>query len=182
MPTAIVGATNAPVASPTPRATASAQMASVPISPFGPCCSVEPMGMMMPTLSLRYASTSGQVLRCSNIRAPLPATYRPASCEARARATRQNQQRVCCPPRICAYDWHNNGNPMSASASPYDTDLGKNAANYVPLSPVTFLTRAAAVYPRRTSVIHGTERYSWAESEARCRRLASALARRGVGP
>ena len=70
---------------------------------------------------------------------------------------------------------------MSASASPYDTDLGKNAANYVPLSPLTFLTRAAAVYPRRTSVIHGTERYTWAESEVRCRRLASALARRGVG-
>jgi fatty-acyl-CoA synthase len=73
------------------------------------------------------------------------------------------------------------GIPMSAKTSPYDTDLGKNAANYVPLSPLTFLPRAAAVYPQRTSVIHGTERYVWAESEVRCRRLASALARRGIG-
>jgi len=71
---------------------------------------------------------------------------------------------------------------MSQRTSPYDADLGKNAANYVPLSPLTFLTRAASVYPRHTSVIHGAERYSWAESAARCRRLASALARRGVGP
>jgi fatty-acyl-CoA synthase len=70
---------------------------------------------------------------------------------------------------------------MSAISNPYDTDLGKNAANYVPLSPLTFLTRAAAVYPHRTAVIHGTERYSWAESAARCRRLAAALAQRGVG-
>ena len=70
---------------------------------------------------------------------------------------------------------------MSAGRSPYDTDLGKNPANYVPLSPLTFLTRAAGVYPRRTSVIHGSERYTWTESEARCRQLASALARRGVG-
>jgi fatty-acyl-CoA synthase len=70
---------------------------------------------------------------------------------------------------------------MSARPNPYDTDLGKNAANYVPLSPLTFLTRAAAVYPQRTAVIHGTERYSWSESAARCRQLASALAQRGVG-
>ena len=48
MPTGMVGPTMAPVASPTRRAMNSAQMASVPISPFGPCCSVEPMGMMMP--------------------------------------------------------------------------------------------------------------------------------------
>ncbi|MGH7754086.1 MAG: acyl-CoA synthetase [Gemmatimonadales bacterium] len=70
---------------------------------------------------------------------------------------------------------------MIANPSPYDTDLGKNPANYVSLSPLTFLARAAVVYPRRTSVVHGTERHTWAESETRCRRLASALARRGVG-
>jgi fatty-acyl-CoA synthase len=70
---------------------------------------------------------------------------------------------------------------MSATANPYETDLDKNPANYVALSPLTFIVRAAAVYPKRTSVIHGTERYTWAESYARCRRLASALAGRGVG-
>ncbi|HEY7688434.1 MAG TPA: AMP-binding protein, partial [Dongiaceae bacterium] len=70
---------------------------------------------------------------------------------------------------------------MTATTSPYETDLDKSPANYVPLSPLTFIARAAAVYPQRTAVIHGNQRYSWAESETRCRRLASALARRGVG-
>ncbi len=65
--------------------------------------------------------------------------------------------------------------------NPYISNLDKNPANYVPLSPLTFLERAAAVYPHHTAVVHGDLRYSWAESYARCRRLASALHRRGVG-
>ena len=67
------------------------------------------------------------------------------------------------------------------SANPYETGLDKNAANYVPLSPIGFLLRSAAVYPNRTSVIHGNQRYTWRETLERCRRLASALARRGIG-
>jgi fatty-acyl-CoA synthase len=63
----------------------------------------------------------------------------------------------------------------------YEIGLGRNAANYVPLSPLAFLERAAAVYPTRTAVIHGERRYSWAEVQARCRRLASALRKRGIG-
>jgi fatty-acyl-CoA synthase len=66
-------------------------------------------------------------------------------------------------------------------SNPYEIGLDRTAANYVPLSPLTFLERAAAVYPRRTAVIHGDRRHSWAETEARCRRLASALRRRGIG-
>src|SRR5579883_3126645 len=65
--------------------------------------------------------------------------------------------------------------------NPYEIGLDRNAANYVPLSPLTFLERTAAVYPTRTSVIHGARRYTWAETEARCRRLASALKKRGIG-
>src|SRR5262249_60604544 len=65
--------------------------------------------------------------------------------------------------------------------NPYETGLDKNAANYVPLSPLTFLERTAAVYPARTSVIHGARRYTWAQTQARCRRLASALKKRGLG-
>src|ERR1700674_448944 len=65
--------------------------------------------------------------------------------------------------------------------NPYETGLERNAANYVPLSPLTFLERAAAVFPARTSVIHGERRYTWAETQARCRRLASALRKRGIG-
>ena len=65
--------------------------------------------------------------------------------------------------------------------NPYDIDLEKNAANHAPLTPLGFIERAAYVYPSRVAVIHGARRYSWAETYARCRRLASALARRGIG-
>ncbi|MSP48502.1 MAG: acyl-CoA synthetase [Alphaproteobacteria bacterium] len=65
-------------------------------------------------------------------------------------------------------------------ASAYDTDLDKNPANHVPLSPLGFLERAAAVYPDRLSVVHGKTRFTWSQTYARCRRLASALKRRGI--
>ena len=64
--------------------------------------------------------------------------------------------------------------------SPYDRDLDRNDANYAPLTPVSFLAKAAYVYPERTAVIHGALRRSWREVYARCRRLASALEARGV--
>src|ERR1051326_2703603 len=67
------------------------------------------------------------------------------------------------------------------STNPYETGLDKNAANFVPLSPIGFLLRSAAIYPNRTAVIHGEQRYTWREALERCRRLASALARRGIG-
>ncbi|MEW5726979.1 MAG: acyl-CoA synthetase [Pseudomonadota bacterium] len=65
--------------------------------------------------------------------------------------------------------------------NPYDSHLDKNAANYVPLTPIGFLERAAAVFPDRVAVIHGEQRFTWRESYARARRLASALSRRGIG-
>ncbi len=64
---------------------------------------------------------------------------------------------------------------------PFERDLEKVAANYVPLSPLSFLPRAATVYPQGTAVIHGAQRRDWRETYARCRRLASALAKRGIG-
>ncbi|RIK37792.1 MAG: acyl-CoA synthetase [Chloroflexi bacterium] len=69
---------------------------------------------------------------------------------------------------------------MSLS-NPYSTGLDKNPANFAPLTPLTFLTRAAQVYPHHTSIVHGVRRYAWAETYTRCRRLASALQRRGIG-
>ncbi len=63
----------------------------------------------------------------------------------------------------------------------YETGLDKGAANFAPLTPLTLLERAATVFPDRCSVIHGARRYSWAQTYARCRRLASALAKRGIG-
>ena len=62
----------------------------------------------------------------------------------------------------------------------YEQDLGKNEANHAPLTPLTFLERAAYVYPDRLSVVHGTQRFTWKETYARCRRLASALTQLGV--
>jgi fatty-acyl-CoA synthase len=65
--------------------------------------------------------------------------------------------------------------------SAYAKDLDKNAANYQPLTPLTFLQRAAAVYPERTAIIHGNIRVSYDTFYGRCRMLASAFASRGVG-
>ncbi len=70
----------------------------------------------------------------------------------------------------------------AATTNPYEVGLGRNVANHVPLTPLSFLARAAAVYPRRTAYIHGEQRTSYAELYGRSRRLASALAARGIGP
>ena len=69
----------------------------------------------------------------------------------------------------------------AADANPYELGLDKNAANYVPLTPIGFLLRSTAVYPNRLAVAYGERRYRWRETLERCRRLASALAARGVG-
>ena len=64
--------------------------------------------------------------------------------------------------------------------TPYDTDLDRNPANFQPLTPLTFLERAAAVFSDHTAIIHGPLRRSYAEFYARARQLASSLARRGI--
>ncbi|GBG02676.1 acyl-CoA synthetase [Azospira sp. I13] len=62
----------------------------------------------------------------------------------------------------------------------YKQGLEKNTANYVPLSPLTFIARSAYIYPDRVSVIHGQRRYTWLETFNRAKRLASALEARGI--
>ncbi len=65
----------------------------------------------------------------------------------------------------------------------FDQDLQRNSANYAALTPLTFLERAATVFPQRTAVVHGAHiRRNWAELYARCRQLAHVLNRRGLGP
>jgi fatty-acyl-CoA synthase len=64
--------------------------------------------------------------------------------------------------------------------NPYEMGLEKTPANYVPLTPLTFLSRSAYIYPERTAVIHGKRRYSWKQVEERAQRLASALRQLGV--
>jgi fatty-acyl-CoA synthase len=60
-------------------------------------------------------------------------------------------------------------------------DMPQTAANHAALSPLSFLARTAGIYPEGVAVVHGTRRISWREAYARCRRLASALAARGIG-
>ena len=67
------------------------------------------------------------------------------------------------------------------SANPYETDLPITVANYQALSPLSFLAKAAWTYPDYTSVIDGGRRFTWAETQKRCIRLSSALAKRGIG-
>ena len=68
------------------------------------------------------------------------------------------------------------------TVNPYETNLEKNAANYQPLTPLSFLERTAAVYPRHTAIIHGKTRISYAELYNRARRLGSALSALHLGP
>ncbi len=65
--------------------------------------------------------------------------------------------------------------------NPFELGLRRNPANHVALSPLSFLRRAAQVYPAYRSVIDGERRYTWRETYARCCRLASALRQLGVG-
>ena len=65
--------------------------------------------------------------------------------------------------------------------TPYDVDLDRNPANFQPLTPLGFLERAASVFPQHTAVIHGPLKRSYAEFYARCRKLGSTLAKRGIG-
>ena len=67
------------------------------------------------------------------------------------------------------------------TTSQYSSDLDANPANYTPLSPLTFLERAATVYPDHTALIYGDLRRDWAETYRRCRRFGAALAELGVG-
>jgi fatty-acyl-CoA synthase len=63
-----------------------------------------------------------------------------------------------------------------------EEDLQRRQANHVPLSPLSFLERAAKVYPNKVAVVHGDWRATYAQLYRRCRRLASSLAAAGVGP
>ncbi len=64
---------------------------------------------------------------------------------------------------------------------PFVAGLERNRANHAPLTPLDFLYRAADVYPDKRAVIHGERAYTYREFAERCRRLASALAARGIG-
>jgi 3-(methylthio)propionyl---CoA ligase len=66
-------------------------------------------------------------------------------------------------------------------SSIYDRDLDRNPANYAPMTPLSLIARTADIWPRHLAVVHGDRRYTWSETYARSRKLASALARIGTG-
>ena len=70
---------------------------------------------------------------------------------------------------------------MSAAQNQYDIGLDKTPANYVPLTPLSFLARSAAVYPDHVSTVYEGREFTWAQTYQRCKRFASYLAGRGVG-
>ena len=63
----------------------------------------------------------------------------------------------------------------------YDTQLDRNDANHAPLTPLSFIERAAEVYPERLAIVHGDLRQNWSQTYARCRQLASSLQKHGIG-
>src|SRR5258708_11390155 len=72
--------------------------------------------------------------------------------------------------------------PRKPAVHQFERDLGKTAANHVPLTPLSFLPRAAHVFPRHDAIVHGRIRRTWAQIYRRCRQLASALRRQGIKP
>jgi fatty-acyl-CoA synthase len=64
---------------------------------------------------------------------------------------------------------------------PYERDLDRRPANYAPLTPISLIARTAYIWPERIAVIHGERRFSWGQTYARSRQLASALVQLGVG-
>ncbi len=70
---------------------------------------------------------------------------------------------------------------MSGQQSQYSIGLDKTPANFVPLTPLSFLARTAAVYPHHISAVYESRVFTWAQTYARCRRFASFLAARNIG-
>jgi len=69
-----------------------------------------------------------------------------------------------------------------ATQGQYNAGLDKTPANFVPLSPLSFLARSAAVYPDLVSTVHESRSFTWAQTNDRCRRFASWLAGQRIGP
>ncbi|RTE66226.1 acyl-CoA synthetase [Amphritea opalescens] len=70
---------------------------------------------------------------------------------------------------------------MSEQSNVYNQSLEQNQANFVALSPLSFLERTAKIYPNRTATVYGEVSRNWSETYQRCCQLASALGKRGIG-
>jgi fatty-acyl-CoA synthase len=70
---------------------------------------------------------------------------------------------------------------VNSKRNSYEMDLDKNATNFVPLSPLSFIERTKDVYPDYASVIYGDRTYTWLETYNRCLKFAAALEKHGIG-
>src|SRR5205823_7453433 len=70
---------------------------------------------------------------------------------------------------------------MTGKQNQYNVGLDKAPANYVPLTPLSFLTRSAAVYPDQISTVYEGRSFTWSQTYARCRQFASYLVGRNIG-
>src|SRR5262245_33125005 len=129
----------------------------------------------MPSLSRRASQTERHALPLAQRRATLHTMTGVAAASRRAARSRPTWRRAM-PERHKA-----SSKRARPKAAQYERDLERVRANFVPLTPLSFLARSASVYPEKTAVIHGDRTFTYAELYARCRRLASALTRRGVG-
>src|ERR1700742_3098936 len=77
--------------------------------------------------------------------------------------------------------WSREDKQSAGGNSAERPELAKRPANFVPLSPVSFLAHAASFFGDRTAVVHGARRYTYREFYARARRLAHALSKAGIG-
>jgi non-ribosomal peptide synthetase component F len=111
-----------------------------------------------------------------------PAGKKRAAKKARKKAVRKSPAapRIPAAPKRSSHRRLPAAKPMRLGTSPFETGLERNPANYRPLTPLQFLERAAAVFPDRIAIIHGRQRFSYEAFYARSRRLASALAARGI--
>ena len=66
-------------------------------------------------------------------------------------------------------------------ANPYEQDLDRQAANFQPLTPISYLERAAKAFPDHVAIVHGSQRITYRDFWRRSLRLASALAEKGIG-
>src|SRR5215470_12744348 len=70
---------------------------------------------------------------------------------------------------------------MGGQGNQYNIGLDKTPANYVPLTPLSFIARSAAVYLNHVGAVYEGRSFTWAETYERCRRFASYLASKGIG-
>ena len=144
-------------------------------------------------------AASTRVAKKAAARKPAPKSQAARSQAAKGRTARPAPKKAAAPPKPLARPGLRRSvknrpsvarvpapRPVShktalAAHNIYERDLDKTPANYAALTPLQFIERTASVYPDHIALVHGARRQTWAETYARCRQLASALDKVGIG-